>query len=200
MAPPPRRLAIVLQAGILAGVFVKERAVGPQLASYQQNENLGDGAFVLIRFNPQASAADITKFLEDNKATVVGGPAAGSGLFRLRVAETPLSQSELGAVVKKMATEPGGRLHGAGGAALSAARVTGAIMGSPWRLRFEFASALRPCHVLAEQAFRTDTRPVDLDRYRDRGACRDRTARQAQRGRGMSMGSRPMHGRRLANA
>jgi anti-sigma-K factor RskA len=99
-------LAIVLQAGILAGVFVKQRAVGPQLASYQQNENLGDGSFVLIRFNPQASAADITKFLDDNKASVVGGPAAGSGLFRLRVAEAPLSQSELGAVVKKMATNP----------------------------------------------------------------------------------------------
>jgi hypothetical protein len=99
-------LAIVLQAGILAGVFVKERAVGPQLASYEQNENIGEGSFVLIRFNPQASAADITKFLEDNKAIVVGGPAAGSGLFRLRVAEVPLSQSELGAVVKKMATNP----------------------------------------------------------------------------------------------
>jgi len=99
-------LAIVLQAGILAGVFVKERAAGPQLASYEQGGNLGEGAFVLIRFNPQASAADITAFMQENKATVVGGPAAGSGLFRLRVAEAPLSQAELGAVVKKMATSP----------------------------------------------------------------------------------------------
>jgi hypothetical protein len=61
---------------------------------------------VLIRFNAQSSAADITKFLQDNNATVVGGPAAGSGLYRLRVAEAPLSQAELGAVVKKMATNP----------------------------------------------------------------------------------------------
>ena len=99
-------LAIVLQAGILAGVFVKERAIGPQLASYEQNENHGTGSFVLIRFNPQASAADITKFLEDNKAVVVGGPAAGSGLYRLRVAETALSQDALGAVVKNMAKSP----------------------------------------------------------------------------------------------
>jgi len=96
-------LAIVLQAGILAGVFVKERAAGPQLASYEQGGNLGEGAFVLIRFNPQASAADITAFLQESKATVVGGPAAGTGLFRLRVAEAPLSQAELSAVVKKMA-------------------------------------------------------------------------------------------------
>jgi hypothetical protein len=99
-------LAIVLQAGILAGVFVKERAVGPQLASYTETGSLGEGAFVLIRFNPQASVADITKFLSDNKASVVSGPSAGSGLYRLRVAENPLSQSELGAVVKRMAKSP----------------------------------------------------------------------------------------------
>ena len=99
-------LAIVLQAGILAGVFVKERAVGPQLASYTEGENFGQGAFVLIRFKPEANAADITKFLEDHKASVVAGPAAGSGLYRLRVAETALSPSELGAVVKKMAANP----------------------------------------------------------------------------------------------
>jgi hypothetical protein len=100
-------LAIVLQAGILAGVFVKEGAVGPQLASYTQTDPAaGEGAFVLIRFKPEATAAEITKFLDDNNATVVGGPAAGSGMFRLRVAEKPLSQGELGAVVKKMAQNP----------------------------------------------------------------------------------------------
>src|SRR5262245_54807556 len=53
--------AIVLQAGILAGVFVKEGTI--TLASLP--ENVEEGAFVLVRFNPQASAADITKFLED---------------------------------------------------------------------------------------------------------------------------------------
>ncbi|MBM3526457.1 MAG: hypothetical protein FJX62_00050 [Alphaproteobacteria bacterium] len=99
-------LAIVLQAGILAGVFVKEGAVGPQLASYHQNDPTVDGAFVLVRFKPEATVSDITKFLDENKATVVDGPAAGSGLFRLRVAEKPLSQGELGSVVKNMARNP----------------------------------------------------------------------------------------------
>jgi hypothetical protein len=99
-------LAIVLQAGILAGVFVKERAVGPQLASYTETSRIGDGAFVLIRFNPQATADAITKFLDDNKASVVSGPSAGSGLYRLSVSETPLSQAELAAVVKRMAANP----------------------------------------------------------------------------------------------
>jgi len=99
-------LAIVLQAGILAGVFLKEGAVAPQLASYEQNEAVETGSFVLIRFNPQATVADVTKFLQDNNATIVAGPSTGSGMYRMRVAEKPLSQSELSAVVKGMAKNP----------------------------------------------------------------------------------------------
>jgi hypothetical protein len=95
-------LAIVLQAGILAGVFVKEGGVGFTTASLTQSE---EGAFVSVRFKPQASAADITKFLADNKTIVVGGPAAG-GMFKLRVSEGSLSEQELSAMVKKIAANP----------------------------------------------------------------------------------------------
>src|SRR6478752_1204381 len=48
-------LAIVLQAGILAGVFVKEGGVGYTTVSLPQVQ---DGAFVSVRFNPQASAEE----------------------------------------------------------------------------------------------------------------------------------------------
>jgi hypothetical protein len=98
-------LAIVLQAGILAGVFVKERAVGPQLASYQQSD-AGTGAYVRVRFKPQATAADITAFLNENNAFVVDGPARENGFFRVRVSDKTMSQAELSAVVKKMAGSP----------------------------------------------------------------------------------------------
>jgi hypothetical protein len=93
----------VLQAGILAGLVVKEQAVGPQLASYEQTSTIGSGSFVQVRFKPQATAAGITKFLSDNKATVVGGPASGTGLFRLRVADRALPEGELGALARTMA-------------------------------------------------------------------------------------------------
>jgi hypothetical protein len=97
-------LAIVLQAGILFGLVVKEQGAGPQLASYETNEkSLDAGSYVLIRFRPQANADAITKFLNEFKATIVGGPATGTGLFRMRVAETQMSTAELGALVKKMA-------------------------------------------------------------------------------------------------
>ena len=96
-------LAIVLQAGILAGVFVKEGGVNPMIPAGL--EQVQDGAFVSVRFNPQASAEDITKFLSDNKAAVVGGPASG-GMYKLRLSDRSLSESELSAVVKTMSASP----------------------------------------------------------------------------------------------
>jgi hypothetical protein len=95
-------LAIVLQAGILAGVFVKDGGIGFTTASLPENAK---GAFVAVRFNPQASAADITKFLTDNKASLVSGPAAG-GLFKLRMSDSAMSEDQLSAVVKNMSANP----------------------------------------------------------------------------------------------
>ncbi len=98
--------ALVLQAGLIAGLFVKERQGAHQLASFAAEEKAAEGSFVLVRFNPQASVADITRFLAEHRAAVVGGPAAGSGLFRVQVSDSALSQVELAAVVKKMAQSP----------------------------------------------------------------------------------------------
>jgi hypothetical protein len=95
-------IAIVLQAGILAGVFVKESSVGYQTVSLPQTE---EGAVVAVRFKPEASAADITKFLADNNATMIGGPIAG-GMFKLRVSDKAMSEAELSAVAKRMASNP----------------------------------------------------------------------------------------------
>ena len=95
-------LAIVLQAGILAGVFVKDGGVGFTTVSLTQSS---DGAYVAVRFNPQASAADITKFLTDNKASLVGGPVAG-GLFKLRMSDSAMSEDQLSTVVKNISANP----------------------------------------------------------------------------------------------
>jgi anti-sigma-K factor RskA len=99
-------IAILLQAGLLANFALQDsQSGGPSLASYGTQEN-GTGAFVLIRFNPQANVTDISKFLAEHKASIAGGPAAGSGLFRLKVAEKPVGQAELGAIVKRMQGNP----------------------------------------------------------------------------------------------
>jgi anti-sigma factor RsiW len=93
-------LAIVLQAGILAGVFVKESKVQYQTVSVSAT----DSAHVRIRFKPQATAAEITAFLDANKAVVVDGPALG--FYRVRVSDKQMSQTDLSAIAKKLATNP----------------------------------------------------------------------------------------------
>ncbi|HLN36991.1 MAG TPA: hypothetical protein VK337_04365 [Xanthobacteraceae bacterium] len=91
-------LAIVLQAGILADIMLKEKSAGGyETASAPANVS-GEGTFVLMRFQPQASAADIANFLETNKLSIVGGPSAG-GLYRVRVAPTKLAKADLTRIV-----------------------------------------------------------------------------------------------------
>jgi hypothetical protein len=94
-------LAIVLQAGLIAGVMLNEsKTSGYQTASAPASDQTA-GAFALIRFAPQASADDVTKFLEANKLSIAAGPMAG-GLFKVRVAVTGLPKAELARIVKKL--------------------------------------------------------------------------------------------------
>jgi anti-sigma factor RsiW len=85
-------LAIVLQAAVIGGIVLKEQGPGYQTASVSGAAS-GDGSFALVRFQPQATAAEVTGFLETNKLSIAAGPAAG-GLYRVRIAETKLSKTE----------------------------------------------------------------------------------------------------------
>ncbi len=93
--------ALLLQAGVIATVLVGERGAGYQTASHGDSATASPGAQALIRFAPEATAADITKLLESNKATLVSGPAAG-GIYRVRVAATGLPKEELARIVKRL--------------------------------------------------------------------------------------------------
>ncbi|HYK80409.1 MAG TPA: hypothetical protein VEU95_12305 [Micropepsaceae bacterium] len=92
-------LVIVLQAGLIGGAIL---GAGPgvfETASAPGSTN-GQGAFALVRFAPQASAADITMFLEANKASIVGGPSGG--LYRVRVSANKLPKTELDGLIKRL--------------------------------------------------------------------------------------------------
>ncbi len=94
-------LAILLQAGFIAGVMLKETTTtGYQTASAPSTDP-GVGAFTLIRFAPQATQDDVTKFLAANKLSIASGPMAG-GLYKVRVAVTGLPKAELATIVKKL--------------------------------------------------------------------------------------------------
>jgi hypothetical protein len=89
-------LALVLQAGVITSL-VTDRGD----ASYKTvSVDPGQGTYALVRFAPGATAADITKFLEDSKAVVVDGPKGG--MYRIRLAATGMPKEELARIVKQM--------------------------------------------------------------------------------------------------
>jgi hypothetical protein len=94
-------LAILLQAGIIAGVMLHQPGPGGYETASAPSTDPGVGAFTLIRFAPQATADDINKFLEQNKLSIVAGPMTG-GLYKVRVAVTGIPKAELAKVVKKL--------------------------------------------------------------------------------------------------
>ena len=94
-------LAILLQAGLIAGIMLKEKNVGGYETASTPTNVGGAGAYALIRFQPQASAADITNFLETNKLSISDGPSAG-GLYRVRIAAAKLPKTDLDRIAKML--------------------------------------------------------------------------------------------------
>jgi hypothetical protein len=95
-------IAILLQAGLIAGIVINDHGIGGgyETASAPSTDP-GVGAFTIIRFAPQASSDDITRFLEANNLQIASGPAAG-GLYKVRVSMTGLAKADLAGIVKKL--------------------------------------------------------------------------------------------------
>jgi hypothetical protein len=64
----------------------------------------GHGTFAMVRFAREASAAEITHFLEEYQATLVDGPKPG-GFYRVRIAMKTLAKEELTRIVSRMRQE-----------------------------------------------------------------------------------------------
>jgi anti-sigma-K factor RskA len=98
-------LAVVLQAGLLAGMFVSERqGTGFQTASVQTDQTFNAGTYALIRFAPEATTGAVNKLLEGYKIAIVDGPSGG-GVYTVRLAMTGMPKEELAHVVKKLQDE-----------------------------------------------------------------------------------------------
>jgi hypothetical protein len=91
-------LAIVLQAAVITGVFVAERS---GQGAFQTASHPSSGTYVVVRFAPQATASEITNFLESNRVAVVDGPKVG-GMYKVRVADTKLPKEEVGRVLNRL--------------------------------------------------------------------------------------------------
>jgi len=92
-------VVIMLQAGVIGSGLLKSGPGGSYVTASAPGEAAG-GTYVLIRFAPKASAADVTAFLEARKASIAGGPAAG--FYRVRVAPAGLQKEELSNIIKEI--------------------------------------------------------------------------------------------------
>jgi anti-sigma-K factor RskA len=91
-------LAIALQAVAIVDIFTRPQAAVQVEGQGAEHKN---GTFAMVRFARQASAAEITNFLQNNQAALVDGPTPG-GLYRVRVAMTSLAKEEVARIVARM--------------------------------------------------------------------------------------------------
>jgi hypothetical protein len=94
-------VAIVAQAAVLTTVAIKDQGpAGFEPASYRSI----DDALVVIRFVPQATLGDITKFLDAHHAAVVDGPKKGQ-LYSIRLPVSGTDKPEMAKFVQRMQAE-----------------------------------------------------------------------------------------------
>jgi anti-sigma factor RsiW len=82
-------VALLLQAGVIGAVLMKQQAGEFQSASPSSRERglaMAQGPVALVRFAPDARVADVTAFLDSYHASIVDG--ARNGMFRLQFAAT----------------------------------------------------------------------------------------------------------------
>ena len=102
-------LALLLQAGVIGAVLVKNQTSSFQTASLSTNapitRELGATAapFALVRFAPEARIADITALLDSYQAVVTDG--ARGGMFRLQFGNKAMSKDEAAALLSRLQRE-----------------------------------------------------------------------------------------------
>ena len=102
-------LALLLQAGVIGAILVKNQAASYQTASLSMNEpvtrNLGAGRppRALVRFAPDARVADITALLDSYQASIVDG--AKGGLFQLQFGNKAMTKDEVASLMSKLQSE-----------------------------------------------------------------------------------------------
>jgi hypothetical protein len=102
-------LALVLQAGVIGAVLVKNQSSTFQTASLSMNEPItrnlaGDVAppRALVRFTPDARISDITALLDHYQASIVD---AKGGMFRLQFGDRAMTKDEVAGLLSRLQGE-----------------------------------------------------------------------------------------------
>lgn len=102
-------LALLLQAGVIGAVLVKNQNATFQTASLSTNmpitRALGPEAppRALVRFAPEARVADITALLDTYQASIIDG--AKGGLFQLQFGNKAMGKDEIAGLMTKLQNE-----------------------------------------------------------------------------------------------
>ena len=103
---------VLLQAGVIGAVLMKNQTASFQTASLSVNEpsgpitrDLGGAAppRALVRFAPEARIADITALLDNYQASIVDG--AKGGLFRLQFGSSTMGKNDVAGLVARLQKE-----------------------------------------------------------------------------------------------
>src|SRR5882757_9088594 len=104
---------LLLQAGVIGAVLVKNQTASFQTASLSVNEQSGPitrdlGGSVappraLVRFAPDARVADITALLDNYQASIVDG--AKGGMFRIQFGNRAMGKDEIAGLVSRLQGE-----------------------------------------------------------------------------------------------
>ncbi len=106
---------IVAQAGVLTSLFVSDRVTGiddstpltrsvdtgPYTTSSRPTAAATAGSFVMVKFVPGATSAEITRFLDLHRLAIVDGPRA-DGIYRVRVSANTLARDEVTRLAARM--------------------------------------------------------------------------------------------------
>ncbi len=99
-------IALVLQAGVIGAVLMKNQSRTFQTASHSTNDHdpgVGAAPRALVRFAPEAKVADITALLDTYQASIVD--SAREGMFRLQFGSKPMSKDEVASLMTKLQGE-----------------------------------------------------------------------------------------------
>jgi hypothetical protein len=106
-------IALLLQAGVIGAVLMKNQTSSFQTASLSMNEpssgpitrDLGGPAppRALVRFTPEARIADITALLDNYHASIVGG--VKEGMFRLQFGNSAMGKNDVAALLGRLQKE-----------------------------------------------------------------------------------------------
>jgi anti-sigma factor RsiW len=102
-------VALLLQAGVIGAVLVKNQNAPFQTASLSTDQPitraLGPEAppRALVRFAPDARVADITALLDNYHAAIIDG--GNGGLFRLQFGDRAMGKDEIAGLMRKLQKE-----------------------------------------------------------------------------------------------